>query len=134
MCFMGKIQTMTKAEIAKSLLEDKTCENCSFLNQPPGVDLDQFPKPRCSNSIRHDRLPRYRTCENWKPNFSQYLANANIAFPIISRSMPNMIAQQIVSVQPMDASVGEIFHIKYKMSFKARIKHIFNTIRYRRRK
>src|SRR5574337_1253929 len=38
---------------------------------------------------------------------------AKIAFPVVRRVFPNLIANQIVSVQPMTAPVGNLFYQNY---------------------
>ena len=41
--------------------------------------------------------------------------NNNILIPIIGKLMPNIVAQDIVSVQPMSSNTGQVFNIKPKL-------------------
>jgi len=50
-----------KTEVAKNLLEDKTCDTCwhKLVSNYPGKCVD--PKTK-----KHRPLPKNNTCENWE--------------------------------------------------------------------
>lgn len=112
---------MHQNEIAKNLLEDKTCETCEkrfiisdgeYCCSKSGVD-------------NHEPLPECNTCIEWKKSMFVY---SNLV-PIIRTQLPTMIAEKIVGVQPMAESSAGIFCLKYKWTFKAWIKHILRKLR-----
>jgi len=60
------------------------------------------------NELGHIRSLHEETLSTGVGSFTKYL------FPILRRVFPNLIANQIVSVQPMSGPVGGIFTYEYK--------------------
>ena len=60
------------------------------------------------NQMTHLRSLNEETLSTGVGSFTKYI------FPILRRVFPNLIANQIVSVQPMTAAVGGIFTYEYK--------------------
>ena len=50
------------------------------------------------------------------------IAGQKILLPIIRQVYPTLLSQQILGVQPMTGSVGEIFSIKSRFEYKSKYK------------
>jgi hypothetical protein len=93
---------MTKRNILKNLLENKTCELC-------GHKFDD----KCNrhwNKRNHSEkllsLNKNNTCGKWINLLAKGI------FPIVRRIYPSMIAQEIISVQPILLPKENILYLK----------------------
>lgn len=99
---------MTKVEVAKNLLQDKTCENCKFR-----VSLFER-SDRCyiaGFSEKSTNFSESLTCEFWEKIGKYYL-------PFIRATFPSLTEEKIVSVQPMQGPTGTIFYLEIKKMSK----------------
>lgn len=62
----------------------------------------------CENQVNHMRQLNEETLSTGVGSFTKYI------FPILRRVFPNLIANEIVSVQPMTSPIGGIFTYEYK--------------------
>lgn len=111
---------------ARKLLETggaRTAADASFVNSvstkwAPMLEGIQDPYQRgvmgilYENQMEHLKALNEETLSTGVGSFTKYI------FPILRRVFPNLIAQQIVSVQPMTAPVGGIFTYEYKYGDK----------------
>jgi hypothetical protein len=91
---------MTTIEIAKNLLEGKTCDTCAH-----GLAGDCSYSAR--NILERNLKSKDNTCDHWQ--VIDHNSLTKLLLPIVRTAYPNLIANQIVSVQPITASSSDIF-------------------------
>lgn len=105
---------MTKVEIAKNLLQDKTCETCKF-----GYILFGR-KQKCSRlgtNKKGTNFPKSLTCKFWE-NFDR-----ESVLQFVKTKLPSLLEEELelVSIRPEQEQTGTVFYIETKKMSKIRI-------------
>jgi hypothetical protein len=79
-------------------------------NSPHGRHIANVTAILLENQMGHLRELNEETLQGGVGSFTKYI------FPILRRVFPNLIAHEIMSVQPMTAPIGAVFTYEYKYS------------------
>jgi len=88
----------SKKKITKLLLRGASCSNCNFRQS-----LVENPNQYCAN---RKYCPKVNCCGHWKRDFLSGILK------IRRNIFPNLIAKELIQVQPVGEPSGEIFYIK----------------------